>query len=64
MVLELQKHLKIIPSGIPDCSETTLCPAVSAIYIFYMPLLGSYCPPVYVSVLVSIQYNTQVSNTA
>lgn len=63
MVLELQKHLKMVPSGIPDCSETTSCGTVYAIYIFYVPLLGLIVHPC-VRALVSIPYNTQVSDTA
>lgn len=62
MVLELQKHMKMVPSGIPDCSKTTLCATVYAIYIFNMPFLG---PTVHLCVyaLVSIQYNTQHNTT-
>lgn len=51
MVLEVQKHLKMVPSGIPDCSETILCATVYAICIFCMPLLG---PIVHLSVCVHL----------
>lgn len=40
VVLEWQKYLKMVPSGIPDCSETTSCATVYAISDFYVPLLG------------------------